>query len=196
MSQKRRPVQYLTLVLAILFVITAVACGGSSAGSTQTGTQVATQTDTQTGTQSSSNVTNQEEQRQDVAAAVTGAATPAVDRDTLKVALSKNPSSLDPNEGNIQTFLITNCIFEHLCITDENGQTVPYLATEWKQTDELTWRFQLRDDVTFADGSPFNAESVAYTVNYLGTKEPKFKYATKWGNVVPIKDLQNYTVCA
>ncbi len=108
-------------------------------------------------------------------------ATPAVNKDTVKIALSKNPTTLDGQEGNMQAFSITNCIFEHLCVTDKDGNLVPQLATSWEQVDECTVRFNLRDDVTFSDGSKFNAETAAYTVNWIGTKEPRFKYYTKWG---------------
>ncbi len=39
------------------------------------------------------------------------------------------------------------------------------LATEWEQVDDLTWVFTLRDDVTFHDGTPFNAEAVKNTLD-------------------------------
>ena len=42
----------------------------------------------------------------------------------------------------------------------------PNLATSWDVSEDgLTWAFQLRDDVSFHDGSPFNAEAVAYNFN-------------------------------
>jgi ABC-type transport system substrate-binding protein len=41
---------------------------------------------------------------------------------------------------------------------------VPALATSWTiSEDGLTYTFQLREDVTFADGTPFTAESVKYS---------------------------------
>ena len=36
----------------------------------------------------------------------------------------------------------------------------PRLATSWEQLDPSTWRFKLREGVTFHDGSPFNAAAV------------------------------------
>ena len=32
------------------------------------------------------------------------------------------------------------------------------LATEWKQLDDVTWEFKLRQGVVFDDGAPFDAE--------------------------------------
>lgn len=48
----------------------------------------------------------------------------------------------------------------------------PNLATSWEASEDgLTWVFQLRDDVTFHDGSPFNAEAVAYNFNRWGNTD-------------------------
>lgn len=43
----------------------------------------------------------------------------------------------------------------------ETGEIVPWLATDWEiSPDGLTYTFDLRDDVTFSDGTPFTADSV------------------------------------
>ncbi len=40
----------------------------------------------------------------------------------------------------------------------ETGEIVPWLATDWESAaTPLTYTFNLRDDVTFSDGTPFNA---------------------------------------
>jgi peptide/nickel transport system substrate-binding protein len=43
----------------------------------------------------------------------------------------------------------------------ETGEIVPWLATDWEVSpDGLTYTFDLRDDVTFSDGTAFTADSV------------------------------------
>lgn len=43
----------------------------------------------------------------------------------------------------------------------ETGELVPWLATDWQVADDgLSYTFDLRDDVTFSDGTAFTAESV------------------------------------
>jgi peptide/nickel transport system substrate-binding protein len=43
----------------------------------------------------------------------------------------------------------------------ETGELVPWLATDWEVADDgLSYTFDLRDDVTFSDGTAFTAESV------------------------------------
>src|SRR6202158_6507241 len=46
-------------------------------------------------------------------------------------------------------------------VADRPGKLIPGLATEWSvdPADQKKWRFTLRRDVKFHDGSPFNAEA-------------------------------------
>ncbi|MBJ3776015.1 ABC transporter substrate-binding protein [Acuticoccus mangrovi] len=48
-------------------------------------------------------------------------------------------------------------ILDTLIKLDYDMNLVPGLATAWERTSPTTWRFTLRDGVTFHDGTPFNA---------------------------------------
>ena len=48
----------------------------------------------------------------------------------------------------------------------ETNELVGELATAWEQTDDVTWRFTLREGVTFHNGEAFNAEVAAFGINY------------------------------
>ncbi len=49
-----------------------------------------------------------------------------------------------------------------------NLEPVPHLAESWEMSEDgLTWTFHLRRGVRFHDGTPFNAEAVAFTLNRL-----------------------------
>ena len=50
---------------------------------------------------------------------------------------------------------------ETLIVLDENGDAQPGLATEWEQTSDTEWRFSVRPDVTFHDGSELTAAQAA-----------------------------------
>ena len=41
------------------------------------------------------------------------------------------------------------------------------LAEKWKQINDTTWEFKLRHDVTFHDGTPFNAAAIKKTFDRL-----------------------------
>jgi peptide/nickel transport system substrate-binding protein len=47
----------------------------------------------------------------------------------------------------------------------QTGELEPLLATEWKATSDTEWTFKLREGVKFQDGTPFNAEAAAFTIN-------------------------------
>lgn len=51
-------------------------------------------------------------------------------------------------------------IFEQLTLLTPDYQLEPMLATEWEFIEPGTWRFTLREDVTFHDGQPLDAEAV------------------------------------
>ncbi len=58
-------------------------------------------------------------------------------------------------------------IYDVLVRMTPDYQLIPMLATEWEFIEPNTWRFTLRDDVTFHDGQPFNAEAVKFTMDRL-----------------------------
>jgi peptide/nickel transport system substrate-binding protein len=63
-------------------------------------------------------------------------------------------------------------IFDTLTTLDDNGKVQPKLALSWTPSkDYKTWTFKLRPDVKFQDGTPFNAQAVAW--NYARQKDPK-----------------------
>lgn len=73
------------------------------------------------------------------------------------------PEMFDPfyaTDG--ETFRVTRQMFQGLVgIEPGTAEVVPELATEWTPNDDGTeWTFELRDDVTFHDGTDFNAEAV------------------------------------
>jgi peptide/nickel transport system substrate-binding protein len=65
-------------------------------------------------------------------------------------------------------------IFETLVWKDDSG-FVPALATDWEYVEEENaYIFELRDDVTWHDGTKFTAEDVVFTFNY--TKQHPYQW--------------------
>ena len=81
---------------------------------------------------------------------------------SVTIVLSEEPDIVDPceasrsNVGRVVKQNVTETLTE---IDPDDGSITPRLATEWEQVDDLTWRFKLREGVTFHDGEPFNAET-------------------------------------
>ncbi len=94
---------------------------------------------------------------------------------TLTVGLELDIPGFDPLKvGVYDTAAETAAalIFDTLTTLDDNGKAQPKLAVSWSASDDLkTWTFKLRPGVKFQDGTPFNAQAVAW--NFARQKDPK-----------------------
>lgn len=92
----------------------------------------------------------------------------ADDEQTLNVAVPSDVVSLDPQlQGDMTSMSVASNIFDTLTVRQPDGELGPGLATEWEQTDPLTWTFTIRKGVTFHNGEELDAETVAYSVNRM-----------------------------
>ena len=57
--------------------------------------------------------------------------------------------------------------YEGLTRVTHDLRVEPLLATSWEQTDDNTWVFQIREGVSFQDGTPLTAEAVAGALTHL-----------------------------
>ncbi len=97
-----------------------------------------------------------------VAAAIPLAAAQA---QTLKIGLSAEPTSADPHYHKMtQNDAFSAHVYSSLVGRSADMKLVPALATSWKNLDDLTWEFKLRDDVKFSNGKPFTSEDVLFTI--------------------------------
>ncbi len=81
---------------------------------------------------------------------------------TLTLGLATEPVTLDPAAGFFiaERFILMD-IFDTLLAADQQGELHAGLATAWESNADATeFTLSLRDDVTFHDGTPFNAEAV------------------------------------
>ena len=101
-----------------------------------------------------------------------GDGTPAAGGE-LVIGTPADVASLDPVDGGgTVSTAVRNLVYNYLVKYTPDLQLVPDLATEW-EVDGTAWTFQLRQGVTFHDGTPFNAEAVkAHFDRLLGPEEP------------------------
>lgn len=62
---------------------------------------------------------------------------------------------------------------ETLVTLDKLGEAQPALATKWQQTGDNSWRFELRHDVRFHDGSLLDAATVVNALTVAARAAPK-----------------------
>ncbi|QBR73014.1 ABC transporter substrate-binding protein [Microbacterium sediminis] len=84
-------------------------------------------------------------------------------------AVDSNFFGFDPNvTPAAQDARVLRQMFDSLLYLDESGELQPWLATEWSASDDgLSYDFTLRDDVTFWDGTPWNAEALCFNLNRI-----------------------------
>ncbi|WIB61289.1 ABC transporter substrate-binding protein [Curtobacterium sp. MCLR17_007] len=98
----------------------------------------------------------------------TAASTPVSGGTLTYASGDAEPTCLDPHVGGNypQALLSTQYIDELVGLDD--GKPTPSLATKWTTSDDgTTLTFTLRDDVTFTDGTPFDASAVVANIEHV-----------------------------
>lgn len=98
----------------------------------------------------------------------TGSSTPAAGGTLTYASGDAEPTCLDPHVGGNypQALLATQYIEELVGL--EDGKPTPELATKWTTGDDgKTLTLTLRDDVTFTDGTPFDAAAVVANIEHV-----------------------------
>jgi peptide/nickel transport system substrate-binding protein len=112
---------------------------------------------------------------------------------TFRWANDGDVNSMDPYARN-ETFLLSfNAnVYEPLVRRDKNLKVEGALAVEWSQPSPDTWRFKLRRNVKFHDGSPFTADDVLFS--YERAKMPGSNIPTKLASVQEVRKVDDFTV--
>ncbi|MGO2683179.1 ABC transporter substrate-binding protein [Microbacterium sp.] len=69
---------------------------------------------------------------------------------------------MDPQTSQLDVSgMVQRVVLDSLVFQEADGTFSPWLAEDWQVSDDsTTYTFELRDDVTFHDGEPFDAEAV------------------------------------
>jgi len=108
---------------------------------------------------------------------------PAAKGGTITVSHGINvPDTLNQKiSDNTISRMVAHHVLDGLVAVDaRDGSVHPWLATDWEiSADGKVYTFYLREDVTFHDGTPFNAEAVKYNFDYPFQPDIPHKFA--WG---------------
>src|SRR5581483_7953629 len=99
--------------------------------------------------------------------------------DTIRFAYDQAPESVDPFFNNVRIGVIIGAnVWDTLVYLDPNtNEYKGLLAKSWKQIDDKTLEFDLREGVKFHNGEEFDADSVVYTLNFVA--DPNNKVVTQ-----------------
>jgi len=83
----------------------------------------------------------------------------------LVAGVSERALTLDPaNHYSISATSVLRHVYDPLVDVTNDSKLVPALAESWRVVNNTTWRFTLRRGVSFHDGTPFNADSVVFSL--------------------------------
>ncbi|MDI9633614.1 MAG: ABC transporter substrate-binding protein [Methanolinea sp.] len=83
-------------------------------------------------------------------------------------------TDINPGGGHSGGTFITEkaIVTETLVGADPSFTLVPNLATSWRQIDNTTWEFTLREGVMFHNGEEMTAESVKFSLDMVAKNSP------------------------
>ncbi|MDQ6965666.1 MAG: ABC transporter substrate-binding protein, partial [Mariprofundaceae bacterium] len=92
----------------------------------------------------------------------------AAENGEVRVALAQQVMTLDPRfSTDAASHRVQELVHRGLVHLDERFEAQPDLAESWTQPDAVTWRFHLREGLSFHNGSPVTAADVAATLNSI-----------------------------
>ena len=122
---------------------------------------------------------------------------------TLRILFWQAPTTLNPHLSTGQKdWNASRVTYEPLASFDKNGQLVPFLAAEIPSLENggvaangksVTWK--LKRDVKWSDGTPFTAQDVRFTYEFIANyKETGATTYTTYDAVSSVEAIDDYTV--
>ena len=117
---------------------------------------------------------------------------------TLVYGLTLSPSGIDPHiNASSELGIPLASVYDTLVFRDPaTGEFVPGLSENWSiSPDGLEYTFSLRHDVTFHDGTPFNADAVKANLDYVMDPDHHSQKARfMLGSLQDVEIIDDYSV--
>ncbi len=115
------------------------------------------------------------------------------DAKTFRMATTSDAATLDPHANNaLINVLLLQQIYEPLICRNDDLKLEPCLAVRWEQPEATRWRFHLRPNVRFHNGSAFDADDVVFSI--LRAKAPTSNYGVFVDTVADAVKIDALTV--
>lgn len=89
-------------------------------------------------------------------------------QDEITISLGYTPNVAGDFWVNIYGIIpYFTAVVEPLVWVDDDMELEPWLATDWESTGDRTWEFTLREDVTFHNDEPLDADAVVFSIQEI-----------------------------
>lgn len=106
-------------------------------------------------------------------------------KDKLVVNLVGQPATLDPHKHwNHDSYAVYRNVFDNLVTRDAAGEIVAQVATSWKALSDTEVEFEIRDDISFHDGSKLTPADVAFSVKRITNKDFKSPQLGQFNKII------------
>jgi peptide/nickel transport system substrate-binding protein len=115
----------------------------------------------------------------------------AADRDTVTIALTGEPPTMDPHRvSNFIGAMVWRWSYDTLISAETGtGKHLPWLATKWESTDNnKSVKFWLRQDATFSDGTPVTSESIKFAMQRVLSSARQRTYFKSFDHIEILDD--------
>ncbi len=116
---------------------------------------------------------------------------------TLDVAIDSSPAGLDPHliTAFNSVIIVQDTIYEGLTRIEQDLSVAPGLASSWTVSDDgLTYTFTLNENVTFHDGSAFDATDVAASIDRVQNEATGSPLASRVSPITGVEVLDPQTL--
>jgi peptide/nickel transport system substrate-binding protein len=127
---------------------------------------------------------------------------PQTQNDTLKLLYWQAPTILNPHlSTGFKDSEASRITLEPLASYDKNSKLIPFLAAEIptlenggiaKDGKSVTWK--LKQNIKWSDGTPFTADDVVFTYQFITNKKVGSTSAETYTNIAKVEALDKYTV--
>lgn len=119
----------------------------------------------------------------------------AQDGRSFTYAYKADVQTMDPHLTTDTTSQVAHFqLYEPLVKMGRDGQFEGLLAESWENIDDLTWRFHLREGVTFHNGEPFTADAVVFSLDRIRKPELDSPSASGLSPIEKITKVDDLTV--
>ena len=117
-------------------------------------------------------------------------------QDTIRLAINDPFNVLDSYTiGHEESNTFNRTIYQHLIAYDEyKKKWVPILAKDFRRINPTTLEFDLRENVKFHNGNPFNADDVKYTADWATAPESKVVFKDRYTWIKQVEILNPYKI--